>query len=343
MKETKEITVKPKTIWEKAKESFHTALMSAGIVLAVLLLLWIPFKLIPSIYSHGSNFVSTTLSSLFISGDATSTQNTNVNAINSNNSAVNTNTSSNSNPNVQAQTQRVYFGKPDLEITLIGTGIIDPASRQFVSTSYAGSADEVAIRFQVKNIGTNVSGSWKLRINSPSRTTPYYDSPYQTSVKPGDRMIFTTSFNSPISTGINTAYITVDPLGMIDESSKINNQIIVPVNISGINYSYNNNYNYGNNIAVPNLPYGSLYTWTSINVNCYANPQTSYIGSPIAWYATVSGGNGYYSYSWAGSDLLTSNENNFTKTYYSAGTKTAVVTVTSNGQSVTAQCSANIY
>lgn len=330
-------TVKTKTFMEKTKESFGTALMSAGIVLAVLLLLWIPFKLIPAIFGNGSNFVSTTLSSLFISGNATSTPNTVDNTPATNTPALKTNTSS-----VPSQVQRVYYGKPDLQVTLIGTGIIDPASKQFVATNYAGSADEIAIKFEVKNIGTNVTGAWKLRINAPSRTTPYYDSAYQTSIKPGDKIIYTTSFNTPISAGINTTYITADPLNMIDEVSESNNQIIVPIKIDGTYYSYNSNYNYGTNVTT-NLPYGTLYTWTNININCYANPQTAYVGSPVTWFATASGGNGYFSYSWTGSDLLSSSDNTINKIYYSSGTKTASVTVTSNGQSLTAQCSAYIY
>lgn len=337
----KETTAK-KTSWEKAKESFSTALMSAGIILVVLVLLWIPFKLIPAIFGNGTNFVSTTLSSLFISGDATSTVNTNDNV--PVNTAVNTNVSNNTNvAHVNTQAQRYYYGKSDLQISLIGTGIIDPISKQFVSTNYAGSGDEIAIKFEVRNIGTNVTGAWKLRINTPSKTTPYYDSAYQTSIKPGDRIVYTTTFDNPITTGINTAYITADPLNMVDENYENNNQIIVPINVQGTFYNYGNGYNYGSNIAVPNLPYGGLYTWSNINLNCYANPQTSYVGSPVTWYAAATGGNGYYSYTWTGSDLLNSTDSSTNKIYYSAGTKTASVTVTSGGQSVTRQCSVNIY
>ena len=230
-----------------------------------------------------------------------------------------------------------------MQVTLIGTGIIDPASKQFMLTNYAGYNDEIGIKFEVKNIGTNVSGAWKLRINAPSRTTPYYDSPLQTSIKPGDRIVYTSSFNSPMTSGINTAYITADPLNTVDEISKNNNQIIVPIKIEGTSYSYNNNYNYGSNVSVPSVPYGTIYTWTNINVSCYANPQTSYIGSPVTWSVSASGGNGYFSYSWTGSDALYSTDNSTSKTYYTSGTKTASVTVTSNGVSVTKQCSAYIY
>ncbi len=337
-----------KTLYEKAEEAFGTALMSAGIVLVVLFLLWIPLKLIPAIYSRGTNYVSTSLSSLFISGDATSTQqnitNTNTPVKTNSNPTVNTSVTSNTKTTYSnIQVQKTYYGKPDLQITLIGTGIIDPASGQFTLTNYAGFNDEIAIRFEVKNIGTNISGPWKLRINTPSRTTPYYDSAYQTSIKPGDRIIFTTSFNSPTATGINTAYITADPLNVVNEISESNNQITVPIKIEGTSYSYNNNYNYGSYVATPNLPYGTLFTWTNINANCYANPQTSYPGSPITWYATASGGNGYFTYSWSGSDSLNGNQSAVSKIYYYSGTRTARVTVTSNGQSVTTQCSAYIY
>ena len=335
-------TIIKKTTWEKAKESFGTALMSAGIVLAVLLLLWIPFKLIPAIYSHGSNFVSTSLSSLFISGDASSTPvNTNTNT----SAAVVTTNTANTNTVANTQVQRTYsyYGYPDLQVTLIGTGIIDPASKQFMQTSYAGTADEIAIKFEVRNVGTNVSGPWRLRIVTPSRTTPFYDSPLQQSIKPGDRIVFTTSFDTPTTVGVNTAYITADPTNVISEVSEANNQIIVPIKIEGTYYNYNNNYNYGANVPVYNNSYGTLYSWSSMSINCYANPQTSYVGMPITWYATASGGNGYYSYSWTGTDGLLGSQSAVSQTYYSSGSKIATVTVTSNGSTLTKQCSAYIY
>jgi len=325
----KETPVK-KTSWDKAKESFNTALMAAGIVFVILLLVWIPFKLMPAIFGSGSNFISTTLSSLFISGDETS------NTV-SNTKPATINPSNNANTNVAVQ--RNYYGNPDLQVTLLGTGIIDPITKQFVSSNYAGSADEIAIKFAVKNVGTNVSGAWKLRINTPSRTTPYYDSASQASIKPNDMIVYTTAFKNPINTGLNTAYITADPLNSVTEMSEANNQIIVSLNVNGTYYNYNTNYNYGYN----NPTNGTSYTWTNINVDCYANPQTAYIGQSVSWFANATGGNGYYTYTWSGSDLLNANIASVSKVYYSAGVKTGYVTVTSNGQSVTKQCSVNVY
>ncbi len=323
------------TFWDKIKDNFGTALLSAGIIIAAFLIIWIPFKVIPSLFSSGSNYVATTLSSIVIPNEATSTTPATTNK----KIVTNSNVTTNSAP---VYTAPEYYGKADLEISLIGTGIIDPASKQFMSTNYAGFNDEIAIKFQVKNIGTNITGPWKLRINTPSRTTPYYDSNYQQSIRPGDRIVYTTTFDSPVNIGVNTAYITVDPLSIIDENSKNNNQLIVPIDIEGTSYTYNNNYNYGTYTA-SNFPYGTTYTWTNITANCYANPQTTYQGSPITWMVSASGGNGYFTYYWTGSDQLYSTNSTVTQSYYSSGQKVANVTVTSNGVSVTKQCTAYIY
>jgi hypothetical protein len=328
-------TITKKTTLDKAKESFSVALMSAGILLVVLLLVWIPFKVIPAIFGNGSNFVSTTLSSLFISGDEEPTKTTNTNKTTTKNTNKNTD---NSNTVTNTQVQRNYYGKSDLQVSVLGTGIIDPISKQFISTSYAGSADEIAIKFVVKNAGTNISGAWKLRIVTPSRTTPYYDSDYQKSIKPGDMIVFTTSYNNPQTNGVNNVFITADPLNMIDEISESNNQIVVPTNVNGTSYNYNYNYNYGYNTPTYNYNNGTSYSWSNINVTCYANPQLAYTGSTITWYAQATGGNGYYTYSWSGSEMLNGNQSSVNKTYYSSGLQNGYVTVTSNGQSVTKQC-----
>lgn len=323
-----------KTWKDKAQESLLTAAMSAGIVLIVLLLLWIPFKLVPMVLGNSSNMVSTALSSMFISGDSNPAQNSNDTSV----------TASSSNKEQVVQVKKVYSGKPDLEISLISTGIIDPATKKYIQTNYGGYNDEIGIKFEVKNVGSNVSGSWKLRINAPSRTTPYFDSDNQVSIKPGDKIVFTATFDSPSAVGINTAYITIDPLGLIDESSKSNNSLQVPIKIDGTYYTLNYNYNYGSNSTVYNPGYGTMYSWSNLNVNCYASPQMAQIGTPVTWYSTVSGGNGYYSYAWTGSDQLYSNETAaVSKAYYSSGTKIASVTVSSGGQTITKQCSVNIF
>ncbi len=80
----------------------------------------------------------------------------------------------------------------------------------------------------------------------------------------------------------------------------------------------------------------------NFTVSCYANPNSPYVNTGMTWNAYASGGNGNYSYSWTGSDGLNSYNQNPYMTYYSTGNKYASVTVTSNGQTVSASCNANV-
>ena len=92
------------------------------------------------------------------------------------------------------------------------------------------------------------------------------------------------------------------------------------------NYNYNYNYNY------------------NLTATCVAQPQTANVGDNVIWTAYPSGGNGTYTYSWTGSDGLSyGNAYQIQQRYTTPGTKSATVTVySSNGQSVTAVCNANV-
>jgi hypothetical protein len=319
------------------KHHFIAGSIAAGIVLSILSIIWISFKIIPAVFSGGASFVATTLNSTFIpnGGETKTTE-----PAKKNNPTKSTSTSKPANT-APAAVQN-YYGSPDLAVTLIATGIIDPVSKQFVQTNFASANDEIAVRFQVRNIGTNISGSWTLRLNMPSRTTPVYDS-NQPSIRPGDRIEYTASFNSPMNQGLNTGNIIIDPFNTLSESSYNNNNLPVQFNVNGAINNYNNYYynNGGYNTGYPY--YGQPYNGSSINVNCYANPQSATRGSVVTWYATATGGNGYFTYYWTGDDSLYSTNNAVNHVYYIQGNKYATVSVTSGGQTVTRQCSTYIY
>ncbi len=75
-------------------------------------------------------------------------------------------------------------------------------------------------------------------------------------------------------------------------------------------------------------------------VSCYAqNGNGTYpVNTQVTWIASASGGNGGYTYSWNGTDGLYSSGPTATKLYNTSGSKTASVTVYSDGQSQTATC-----
>jgi uncharacterized repeat protein (TIGR01451 family) len=83
---------------------------------------------------------------------------------------------------------------------------------------------------------------------------------------------------------------------------------------------------------------------SNLAVTCEPNNQNFNVGSTVNWRANATGGNGSYSYSysWNGTDGLSSNDQNVSRSYSSTGSKNATVTVTSNGQSTSAQCVVNI-
>jgi len=76
--------------------------------------------------------------------------------------------------------------------------------------------------------------------------------------------------------------------------------------------------------------------------SCSATPSSADIGSPITWSSSASGGTGSYAYSWAGTDSLSGSNSSVSKSYSSAGSKIATITVISGTQSATANCSATV-
>ena len=87
--------------------------------------------------------------------------------------------------------------------------------------------------------------------------------------------------------------------------------------------------------------------WTSLTVNpgavtasCSPTPSTGYVGDSLTWTVTPSGGVGSYTYVWSGTDGLLGTGVTVSKTYATAGTKSASVIVTSGAGSVTATCAA---
>ena len=103
--------------------------------------------------------------------------------------------------------------------------------------------------------------------------------------------------------------------------------------------------NYRYDTSYQNTYYPVYPTYPSLYVSCYPSSTNVRTGESVTWTANVSGGNGYYSYNWYGTDSLYGSAQTLYKNYFSTGYKTASVTVTSNNQTITAQCNntVNVY
>lgn len=102
-----------------------------------------------------------------------------------------------------------------------------------------------------------------------------------------------------------------------------------------------------------NVDQGYVNNYNNLTAYCVASPTNASVGQNVVWTVYATGGYGYnngynsgygnYTYSWTGSDGLSyGNASAIQKVYTTPGTKTATVTVYSNGQSISANCSTNI-
>jgi hypothetical protein len=112
----------------------------------------------------------------------------------------------------------------------VSFGILDSATRGFVPQSVVRASDTIAIRFEVANIGTKTSGAWTFKAELPTNARDTFQSVVQQSLNPGDRIVYTLSFNDVRANG-GIFTITADPDNRVPESSSANNGIAYTVRI----------------------------------------------------------------------------------------------------------------
>jgi hypothetical protein len=150
----------------------------------------------------------------------------------------------------------------------------------------------------------------------------------------------TSIYKSYNNSGTKYASVTVTS-GNQTASANCGNNILVYDNYNN-NYNYNTypNYNYNYN-SYPNYNYNYNYT-SPIYASCNANTTFANVGSSVSWLATVSGGSGYYTYSWYGTDNINGYGQTAYATYNYPGLKTASVTITSGNQTITQSCANSV-
>lgn len=75
---------------------------------------------------------------------------------------------------------------------------------------------------------------------------------------------------------------------------------------------------------------------------CTGAPASVLVGETVTWNVLASGSNGIYTYSWSGTDGLSSSDPSLGFEYLTPGTKTADVTVTTSTETVTASCAVTV-
>lgn len=84
-----------------------------------------------------------------------------------------------------------------------------------------------------------------------------------------------------------------------------------------------------------------IVQYQSLNATCSASAvyNQNYYTASVTWTVNPTGGNGYYNYSWSGTDGLSGSSRSVYYNYSTYGLKYASVNVYSNGQSINVNCS----
>lgn len=114
-------------------------------------------------------------------------------------------------------------GIADLNLVLISTGYVNIYNNQFVPSYSVPNGGRAAIQFEVINDGDKNSGQWSFTANLPSSTHPTFNSPVQQNLGPGDRIVYTLSFDNFNRNISQNLRITVDPNNYVTDANRANN------------------------------------------------------------------------------------------------------------------------
>lgn len=151
---------------------------------------------------------------------------------------------------------------------------------------------------------------------------------------------------SQSSTNNNTNKNNSTSVSSSNSSATANNNL---TNNNSNNSNNTNNSINNNNISLVVYAAGATSTYSNTSDNnpqlngyCIINPNTVAVGQDANFMAYPSGGTGYYTYSWSGTDGISSDSQNFTGRFGIPGTKNAYVSIHSGNQTITRSCSVTV-
>ena len=125
-------------------------------------------------------------------------------------------------------------GLPDFIVTITATGYLATNSADsFVATSTIPSGSRPAVKFNIKNIGTNASGSWRFSASIPTQNSYVYQSYSQQPLAPGDSIDYTLGFDQANKGSGKTISIIANFDNTVSESNMSNNSTSTQITILG--------------------------------------------------------------------------------------------------------------
>ncbi len=127
-----------------------------------------------------------------------------------------------------------YYGLPDLAVVIVSIGYLANATNEsFVATTTIPANTQIAMKFRVTNVGTNVSGTWTMTIAVPSNGASLTQSFTQESLYPSQPSEYIARIGNITPGAGRTIIITIDPNNQLVETNKVNNAISTTVTVLG--------------------------------------------------------------------------------------------------------------
>ncbi|GEM_PF-2558124 len=137
---------------------------------------------------------------------------------------------------------RALTGSPDLQPEILALGYLqNNSANSFVTANDLSANDRPAIRFRVRNVGTNAVNYWQVRVEYPTEDSQ--DSYVITSrdlLMPGGYKDFTFGFDNPDEGSDRLFVVTADPGNGVRESNEGNNRDSASIDIGRTSGSNNN-------------------------------------------------------------------------------------------------------
>ncbi|HUX80936.1 MAG TPA: CARDB domain-containing protein [Candidatus Paceibacterota bacterium] len=125
-------------------------------------------------------------------------------------------------------------GLPDFIVTINATGYLATSSAtSFVATTTVPAGSRPAVRFTIKNIGSNVTGPWRFSASIPAQNAYIYQSAPQQSLSPGDSIDYTLGFDQANKGAGKMISITANFDHAVTESNTNNNSASASLTILG--------------------------------------------------------------------------------------------------------------
>jgi len=128
----------------------------------------------------------------------------------------------------------IFHGLPNLVVQIIATGYLTSTSTDsFVATTTIPHGARVAVKFTIKNTGTNIAVPWKFSATIPTQTNYVFVSPLQQPLNPNDHIDYVLGFDQAISGTDKMISINVDSTHTVAESNEKDNSAFAKVTILG--------------------------------------------------------------------------------------------------------------